>query len=289
MATEQTVSIDESSGIFTDDWTPTTSEFLARIIQELGEPYRLVVDVHFQWATPFGNEQHAQYAQQAAHGLRRVRQAMPGLMPPPAEGWPAILFASVDTQLAYQSLFGGGEGAHIINGGMWCSWPVGHLAVPVIGGDALDAAFGHELVHAMLSGTGVPTWLQEGLATELETCMGNRRAPLDDMYRWKQTLAWWRSHDPETFWDASAFRNPESSRHAYDLAQVMALRFSGRPERLHRIGMIGRTAWRTDQDAVLREVLGGDRAQLFAAVVAGQQSKNWIERFLYWCFVGDRP
>jgi len=270
-----------------DPRTPTTAEFLGTIAETLGPHYRVHPDGVFHWATPFAPEEHRTYARQAVYALKRVGETIPGLVttPPPA-GWPAILFASVEDQLAYDVLFGG-DGSQIINGGMWRSWPIGHLAIPVSDWDALDAAFGHELVHASLSGTGVPGWLQEGLATELETGMGNRVAPLNDLYQWRQTLAWWRSHPPESFWDASAFATPESSRHAYALAQVIALRLTHRPEQLHRACTIGPQAWQ-DQDAVLREIMGADRATVFQTVIGEGRKRGLFERFLCWCFVGDR-
>jgi hypothetical protein len=267
---------------------PTVEEFLADIAGALGAPYRVTRDATFAWVTPYTESEHARLATQAAYGLSRVGRTIPGLViTPPPSGWPAILFASTEAQLAYDGLFGG-EGARIVNGGMWRNWPVGHLAIPVSAWDALDAAFGHELVHAALSGTGVPTWLQEGLATELETGMGNRSAPLNDLFHWRKTLEWWRSHPADSFWSGKAFGDPESSRQAYDLAQVMALRLTAVPERLQRACTIGPEAWR-DQDAVLREIAGGDRAALFQAMIGEGRRKGWFERFLYWCFVGDRP
>ena len=188
--------------------------------------------------------------------------------------------------MAYNNLFGG-KGNVIINGGCWRNYPVGHLAIPVSEWDALDAAFGHELVHATLSTTGVPIWLQEGLATELETGMGNRTAPLNDLYEWRKTLIYWRSHAAESLWDASAFHDPESSRFAYAIAQVMALRLTNCPEMLSRACTIGQEAW-NNQDVVLQEIMGCNREQLFQSIISDKRKGGWLERFLYWCFVGER-
>ncbi len=268
---------------------PTTEEFLTSIATALGPHYRIISDGSFHWATPFPDEEHRRYAAQATYALRRVEQTIAGLVvTPPGQGWPAILFDTREAQLSYDELFGG-SGATLFNGGCWRNWPVGHLAIPVSAWDALDAAFGHELVHAALSGTGVPTWLQEGLATELETGMGNRKAPLSDLREWRETLTWWRTHPAENFWDSSAFHAPESSRHAYALAQVMALGLTQQPTRLRLACTIGPQAWAADEDGVLRQVLGGDRTRLIDAVIGEGRQRGWVERFLYWCFVGDRP
>lgn len=271
-----------------EDAPPTPEEFLTTIVEALGEDYRIQNDGVFQWATPFDPQEHDDIARLARYALTRVGQTIPGLVTtPPSGGWPAILFSCAEEQLAYDRFFGG-HGEYVTNGGVWRNWPVGHLAIPVGTWDALDAAFGHELVHASLSGTGVPGWLQEGLATELETGMGNRVSPLQDLYHWKQTLAWWRSHPAEPFWNGDAFHDQESVPHAYALAQVLALRLTNRPDRLHRACTIGAAAWQ-DQDAVLHDIVGADRATLFQAVISEGRKQGWFEKFLYWCFVGDRP
>jgi hypothetical protein len=259
--------------------------FLSEIAMELGKKYSIVRDESFHWLTPFGSD-HARHAKHAHHGLRRLPELIPGLEPsPPEGGWPAILFANTDDQLAYESLFGG-SGTSIINGGCWRSYPVGHLAIPVSEWDGLDAAFGHELVHAILHGGGVPLWLQEGIATELETCMGNRKAPLSDMYHWGKTLTYWRTHSIDLFWSSRAFHDPESSDAAYGLAQVLGYHWTKYPERLREARALGKDGWK-DQDAALRKLVGTDRAGLIAAVLGPGRKRGVIERFLYWCFVGD--
>jgi hypothetical protein len=267
--------------------TITPARFLADVAGVLGAPYAVVSDRAFHWLTPFGAD-HERLAAHARHALLRLPEVIPGLEPePPPGGWPAVLFASTDDQLAYEGLFGG-SGASIISGGCWRSFPVGHLAVPVTGREALDAAFGHELVHAVLSGSGVPTWLQEGIATELETRMGNRAPPLADLYTWRATLTYWREHPAGPFWSGAAFRDPASSEHAYRLAQLLGYHWTRRPERLRAARDLGRAAWK-DQDGALLGLIGADRAGLLRAVLAPDRRRGWLDRFLHWCFVHDAP
>jgi len=246
-----------------------------------------VPDGAFHWLTPFGPE-HGPRAAQAHHALARLPELIPGLEPvPPPGGWPAILLASTEDQLAYEGLFAG-SGPQIINGGCWRSYPVGHLAIPAHDKSALDAAFGHELVHAVLFGGGVPIWLQEGIATELETRMGSKAAPLADLYQWRETLQYWRTHDATAFWNARAFGDPASSAHAYALAQVLGYHWTRHPERLRAARELGRAGW-ADPDAALRTLLGVDRGRLLSAVLEPARRRGWLERFAYWCFVGEPP
>jgi hypothetical protein len=268
---------------------PDAREFLLQVANALGSHFRVVSDGTFHWATPFSTTEHAGHAKAAAYALARISQTIPGLITtPPTGGWPAVLFSTREEQFAYDALFADGGGTHIINGGMWRNWPVGHLAIPVITWDSLDAAFAHELVHASLSDTGVPAWLQEGLAMQMETCMGNRTPPLNDLHHWKETLAWWRSHAPYAFWSGEAFGNPESSEHAYRLAQVLALRISNRPDCLQRACLAGPDAW-ADEDTLLLEFMGGNRVDLFHAIIGPGHNRGWLDRFFYWLFVGERP
>ena len=190
-----------------DDAPLSADQFLTEVGARLGPSYAVQHDGTFRWLTPFGAGQ-GRYAAHAHHGLARLPQLIRGLEPrTPAGGWTAILLASTDDQLAYESLFGG-SGASIINGGCWRSHQIPHLAIPVSSWDCLDAAFGNELVHDVLHESGIPVWLQEGIATELETCMGNRQPPLADMHEWGQTLRYWRTSDSDSFWSARAFHDP---------------------------------------------------------------------------------
>lgn len=177
----------------------TTSEFFEWLQDGLGAGFTRIDDANFAWLTPFPADQHERLARQAHYALHRLPELIPGLDPrPPAGGWPAVVFAGIDQQLAYRALMHAAwagvapdaatspataeaaaadpahvpdpaEPASIIDGGSWSSYPVGHLAIPWSDREAPDAAFAHELVHAVLDTEGVPVWLQEGIATEVET------------------------------------------------------------------------------------------------------------------------
>lgn len=261
--------------------------FIAEIAAHLGEPYRIRRDAAFLWLTPFDDEAHARNAEQAHHALTRLGGA--GLRVG-GQRIPAIIFDCPEDQLAYHGLFARPEDppeAEIIDGGCWQSWPVSHLAIPVVAWDALDAAFAHELVHAILAPEGLPIWLQEGIATEIETRMGNRDEPLADAYAWRECLAWWRSHEPAGLWDGRAFRAPESSAHAYRLAQVLAMRWTRREGGLAALRAPGAAAWE-DADQVLQEMCGLDRGGLLDLVMSPPRPRGWFERLLHAVFVGDR-
>lgn len=260
--------------------------FLTELQGVLGPDYRRTVVGHFEWLTPFAPDKHEPLARQAEHALGRL--ANWGLPLRDAQRLPAILFDNTDDQLAYHEYFHqDGEAApSIIDGGCFRSWPVGHLAIPVSEWDALDAAFAHELVHALLWDDGVPVWLQEGIACTVETNFGNRPDPLIDQWQWGQTVNWWRKQPSDAFWDASAFRNPASSQHAYALAQVLAGRWLRQPDALAALRAPGPEAWQ-QEDAVLMKVLGCDRAQALARILEPPRPQGWLARCFHAIFVGD--
>jgi hypothetical protein len=269
---------------------PWTSErFLDSLLAALGGSYRRCADDCFSWLTPFPEAEHERHARVARHGVGRLAELIPGLeVAPPPGGWPAVLFADVETQLAYERLFAGRarEGqapvAHIISGGCYRSHPVGHLAIPVSDHDRLDAAFAHELVHAVLSPREIPTWFQEGIACEVETRLGNRTDPYTDQRKLELMLAHWRTHDAAGFWSGRAFHDPDSSRHAYVLAQVLVGRWTRGGQELAALCRLESDAWR-DQDAAL----GIGREALLRNVIARSRQRGWLERALYAIFVGD--
>lgn len=267
-----------------DDAEPWTAQRLFALLGErLGEDYRITVDDTFVWLTPFADDEHEQHARAARYAVVRVGELIPGLVAtPPQGGWPAVLFASVDDQLAYEDCFPG-EGSSIISGGMWQPYPVGHMAIPVTSSQSVDAAFAHELVHAMLDHRGVPLWLQEGIACEVETRLGSRMDPLADLDQLRRTLAYWRGRDADPFWTGAAFSAPESSEHAYGLAQVLSRRWTRQPHALLEICRLPPDGWDDENTA-----LGVSRESLLQQVLAPPRAKSWVERTLFALFVGDR-
>jgi len=166
------------------------------------------------------------HARIARYGLSRLNEMIPGLRTdPPDGGWPTVLLPDVDTQLRYNGQFGG-TGASIIAGGSYRSHPIGHLAIPVWDRSEIDAAFAHELVHAILSPRRVPTWIQEGIACEVETRLGSRSHPFRDIRTLNDSLRYWRSHEASEFWNGRAFGHPDSATHTYLLAQIIAGRWT---------------------------------------------------------------
>ena len=264
---------------------PTAAEFLTAVCESLGEGWHVVDDSRFRWATCCDAAEHAELAQHAHHALARLDQM--GL-DPGREPIAAVLLPDEETQLAYHGLFARPDDppeTAILDGGCWRSWPVGHLAIPVHAWDALDAAFAHELVHAVLSADGIPTWLQEGIACEVETWMGNRRDPFADEHDFAECLALWRRTDPAGLWNAAAFRDPATSRHAYLLAQVLAMRWTRARGGIADLRAAG--GW-ADEDAVLRRLAGADRAGLLAATLDPPAPRGVLHRLFAALFVGGR-
>jgi hypothetical protein len=235
---------------------PLSAEaFVVAMGSRLGKEFRSERDQPFLWLTPFPPAIHARLSQMAHHALRRVREILPALTVEPRAGiWPLIVFSTLEEQMAYEDVFPG-KGARIINGGCWRGHPVGHFALPVLPGDSLDAALGHELVHAVLHHRGVPVWIQEGIAMGIEYHMGLRGSPLDHPEGWREAVTYWRDKGHAGFWSGKAFGDPESSRHAYALAQVLMA------SRLGLAGAIAEADWR-DEEAALRRLTGATRSEL---------------------------
>ena len=264
-----------------------SAEFLARIADVLGPDYRQHEDRCFHWLTPLSQPEHEQVARQAHYAVSRLPEVLPGLDPrPTAEAWPVVLLADLDDQLAYHDLFPD-SGETIIDGGCWRLWPVGHLAIPVGSQREFDGVFAHELVHAMLDPDGVPGWIQEGFACEAETRLGLRPSPFQDRDDLEATLHFWRHHPLDAFWSAEAFRQPESSPHAYRLAQIITTRWANDRSAIAAIRKVGAEGWE-DQEAVLFHQFGLERAGIFAAISVRPRRMGWIERMLYGMFVGEK-
>ena len=108
--------------------------------------------------------------------------------------WPVLLCADTDDvcrHLSWLDAEAGREGdaPSIIPGGVWIYRPVGHFLMPYSQVDTLDGALAHELVHAALRDLPTPLWVEEGLATGVETAMGHRPHPfsaLEDIQEFRE-------------------------------------------------------------------------------------------------------
>jgi len=202
-----------------------------RTAELLGGGYRVIVDdTPVAWITDVDDAELARCRRFAHHALRRVGEILPELdLTPPQGRWPVVLCTSRDDLLTCltrddddtQAGAGAEALAAIVPGGVWISRPVGHFLMPHSRFDTLDGALAHELVHAALRDLPTPRWVEEGLATSVETAMGHLPHPLSNRDEIMAFRAWATERDPAQLVRPEDFWNSDSSRHAYALAQVM--------------------------------------------------------------------
>jgi hypothetical protein len=253
-----------------------TDRFLSTVAEVLQGRTRHARDP-FLWLTPCDGAEQERLDRLGSQAADRLRGIFPDLSTlVPGGGWPVVVLRGVDEQLAYEGLFSG-EGATILHGGCWRSHPVGHVALPLTALDMPDAALAHELVHAILDPRDVPLWMQEGIATGVEERLGNRMSPLADPTQWRNTVAWWREHGLDCFWDGTGFADPAVSDRAYALAQVLAAPWFSADG---TVAAIASGDW-TDEDATLLSILGRDRAALERGILHPPAPRGWLARLFH--------
>lgn len=87
--------------------------------------------------------------------------------------------------------------------------------------DGLEATLAHEMVHALLR-TGLPAWVEEGVAQTVDRRVARRGPLLLEPADVRRQQHHWRKHGLGTFWSGEAFhRGDRSQGLAYTLAEVL--------------------------------------------------------------------
>lgn len=267
--------------------------WLEATAEELGGGYRVDLGAgeRFAWVSDVEPEELARCRGFAAHALRRVGEILPELdLEPPLGRWPVVLCASKDDLVA--RLARGDDDpdaaeaiAAIIPGGVWIRDPIGHFLMPHSRVDTLDGALAHELVHAALRDLPTPRWLEEGLATGVETAMGHLRHPLSERDDIMAFRAWAADSDPAQLAQPRDFWDPASSRHAYALAQVMVTQLLHDRERF--VAFINCAHLADNGDAGLRLCYERSLADLVASVIRPAPQRGWLARLFHAAFGVD--
>jgi hypothetical protein len=162
------------------------------------------------------------------------------------------------------------EGAFAMSGGLYLN--EGPEAFPLIAVNAAsrhgcEATVAHELTHHALHGTGLPSWVEEGIAQMMEERIA--LAPdfkLDaEMVQRQRDL--WSTHDIDSFLDGSAFLCPvdDMQELSYHLAQwVVRGELTRRPDAFFAFA---RACRGQDPDEACHNVLGVSPRQLVLAII----------------------
>ena len=177
-----------------------------------------------------------------------------------------IAFGSTDAYYGYVSHFWP-EGDWGASGGCYLAEGYTHFALNHSEARDREAAFVHELTHAVVNERRLPLWVEEGITQFVEYSV----IPRDFLWNLNRREAdrqrrYWRRHGLEGFWTGESFFRPRSMDHSYSLARILITNMIGR----------GKEKYMEFVKAARRE----DAGDAASRAVYGRGVDEWARHFL---------
>lgn len=226
---EPAVTAAAATGAFTTDeyFCSAVEQWLTLVGDGLSPRHVVRESEHFMLLVPESRD-----AEIMLRSAERVHQLVWGVLgslgsAPEAGKHVLLTFDPLDHYYTYISHSALPDGHIPESTGMCIRIDLTHIAMPLI--DAFDGVLAHEMVHDMLAHRNVPLWLEEGLATSMESELVGHRIP-PNRRTLRMHARYWSWHGMNWFWDGRVFEQPSKGRNAaYELAQLITTNlFTGR-------------------------------------------------------------
>ena len=187
---------------------------------------------NFYFATDLDGRQRKLIEEYLEKALARILSVLDGIaqdtMP---DRYFAIIFTDHDAYYRYISYFYPDEGDYPMSSGIFLRRLYPHLAMPFHNVDSTEGTIAHELTHACVSHLELPLWLDEGLATTMESALtGFPRLNLDH-HQFRRHEKFWTEATVQEFWNGESFnRTDEGNELSYELARFCVKSLSQSPD-----------------------------------------------------------
>ena len=113
------------------------------------------------------------------------------------------------------------DGEFGLSGGLFYKLGLGHFIIPHQELWMLESITSHEMTHAVLNHLQLPVWIDEGLATNIESAITGH--PLDTSpEQTNKHIAYWNSQNIQDFWSGKSFSNTDDGQNlSYHLAEFI--------------------------------------------------------------------
>ncbi len=169
--------------------------------------------------------------------------------------WVVIAFHSIDAYYDYTSHFGSSEGVFGQSSGMFIDHGYGHFVFFDSEIANVEAIAAHEMTHALMRHLDLPTWLDEGMAVNMESLITGY--PVDKLSASiaQHQAQYWGPPEIQEFWRGSSFSRPdEGQRWSYQLAQLLVDNLSTDYPRF--VDFINQASWQDAGEQACQQIYG---------------------------------
>lgn len=133
-----------------------------------------------------------------------------------------IIFGDLDRYYDYVSYYGPQEGTYGLSSGMYLNYGYGHFVFPSTDLDNAEPIAAHEMTHALLNHLQLPTWVDEGLAVNMESAICGFPTPPLNHHMFAKHQAFWGEDEMQEFWRGESFSRPDEGQElSYQLARIL--------------------------------------------------------------------
>jgi hypothetical protein len=213
-----------------DAMTSAARDWLVETRDALGAEYRVDESASFLLLSSFSTKHAANLLAFLELARKRIlSQLLPGVAKVRGHGkHVAIVFHDVERYYSYIAYYYPPEGHFAASGGLFVTrghgrtaWGYGHFVLHGRDVAPAERVVAHELTHNCLGHLNIPGWLNEGLATTVESVLMGDNALLVTRQDIEDHQAHWRDGTIQQFWSGAAVHRPDDgSRLTYHLARM---------------------------------------------------------------------
>lgn len=204
-------------------WNTTAYHWLSTLSSDLGKGYSISQTDSFMLVTNADDHYTRTLLSFLEACLKRILRFLKGIADDGGYGKYAVMvFDNSDTYYDYISFYGPQEGTYGLTSGMYLNYGYGHFVFPHQDIDNAEPIIAHEMTHALLAHLPIPTWLNEGLAVNMEAVVTGYSADRMSRETFAKHQAFWGPKEIQEFWMGSSFSRPdEGQRLSYQLAEIL--------------------------------------------------------------------
>ena len=231
-----------------DAMTSAAREWLVETRNVLGDSYRVDESANFLLLASFSPKHAVNLLAFLESALKRIlTQLLPGVANDEGNGkHVAIVFHDIEAYYSYIAYFFPPEGQFAASGGVYVEcrhghsgWGYGHFVLHGRDVYPVERVVAHELTHACLGHLDIPGWLNEGLATTVESVLMGDNAMAVTMQDIQDHQEHWRDGVIQEFWSGEAVHRPDDgSRLTYDLARMAVKALSNDYDRFRKFVLL---------------------------------------------------
>jgi hypothetical protein len=256
-------------------WTAAEHAWLLHMRQALGNSFELLESDNAMLLSSLEPNVAVATLDYMERTLRRVVKVLDGIAVLPAMGKDLlIVFDDDESYYRYVSYYYPDAGEFAFSSGMYVNAGCGHYVTVKNDLRVIEPVVAHEMTHGCLGHLPLPTWLNEGLAVNVE----QRLAPTPSAHTPRELrdkhLSFWGVKEIQEFWSGASFlRTDDGNLLSYALARLIVEQVSTDWQAFKQFVL---AANMTDAGAAAaKQYLNIDLGELVCALLEKSPSSAW--------------